>query len=264
MSDKLPVRGRSISEHGLSDQKYTLVFGDTEYPRRVALPVVGGFAALVLGGIFGVWSFTQSRREEDSLSSEEQEGLAALAREHGWTYRETESGVIDAFEGVEPFPDASTGLLAGHYTHGRHRGRNIRYFEYEDETAGTKVNGRTQHDYYAVFAVSTPGTVPRTLIRGKGFMDSVFGGGEVVGTGDDAFDADHHVIAEDPAAAERLAVPELTRYLAKQPLLADRPLRFENGEVITWYEERLRPGDVMKHLTYLSEVLRHIPESAWR
>ncbi|MBT2675965.1 hypothetical protein J7E95_35295 [Streptomyces sp. ISL-14] len=43
--------GRSIAEHGLSDKKFTLVVGDREYPRRVALPVMGG-VLLVMGGFF--------------------------------------------------------------------------------------------------------------------------------------------------------------------------------------------------------------------
>jgi hypothetical protein len=171
---------------------------------------------------------------------------------------------VDRLEGVEPFPDASTGLWVSDYTHGRYKGREFRYFEYEDESTGTRVNGKRKSEYYAVFAVSTPGEVPRTVIREEGFLDSVFGGGEIVESGDAEFDADNRVIAKDPAAAKRLAAPGLIRYLAGEPALEDRPLRFENGEVLTWYEERLRPQDVLRELDYLSRVVEHVPARAWR
>lgn len=244
---------------GLSDKKFTLVVGDKEYPRRVALPVAGGLFLLVGGGIFGIWRWIHNQKQEDVLSREEQIRLKHIADQHGWTYSSSESGVVDELEGVDPFPDASTGLVVDNYTHGRFRGRNIRYFEYADETTMTNSNGRTQTDYYAVFAVSTPDTVPRTLIREEGFLDSVFGGGEVVKTGDSDFDAEFSVIAEDREAAEKLVTPRLTDYLSREPQAKDLPLRFENGEVMTWSEERLRPQHVMGRLNYLSEVVNHFP-----
>lgn len=257
------LAGEENGERGLSDKKSTLVLFDREFPRRVALPVMGGILAVFGGFFYGVWSLIQLGKEEDTRSSDEDLGLRNIARRHRWRYSFTESGVVDELEGVEPFPDISTGLVVSDYTRGRYRGRDIRYFEYADEDTGTKVNGRTTSDYYAVFAVSTPGTVPRTLIREKGFADSVFGGGEIVGTGDQAFDDDYRVISDDPPSAKRIATARLTRYLADEPLLQDRPLRFEKGEVLTWYEERLRAEDVMENLDYLSRVVQRIPDSAW-
>jgi hypothetical protein len=218
---------------------------------------MGGFFAGVLGLIH--WG-----KQEDTRSADETAGLAELAREHGWSHEPTRSGVVDRLEGVEPFPDVSTGLQVSDYTHGRYKGREFRYFEYEDESTGTRVNGRETSDYYAVFAVSTPGEVPRTVIREDGFLDSVFGGGEVVGTGNAEFDDDNNVITKDVSAAKRLASPGLTHQLSREPALKDRPLRFENGEVLTWQEERLRPQDVLRKLDYLSRVVDHAPARAWR
>lgn len=256
--------GRSIAEHGLSGKKFTLVVGDKEYPRRVAALVVGG-ALLVVGGFFaGVLTLIYWGKQEDTVSADEEVGLSRLAHEHGWSHAASKSGVVDGLEGVEPFPDASTGLWVSDYTQGRYRGREFRYFEYEDESTGTRVNGKEKSEYFAVFAVSTPGEVPRTVIREEGFLDSVFGGGEIVETGDAQFDSDNRVIAEDPAAAKRLAAPGLTRHLSDEPALEDQPLRFENGEVLTWSEERLRPQDVLRKLDYLSGVVAHTPNHAWQ
>ncbi|OEV30469.1 hypothetical protein AN219_10765 [Streptomyces nanshensis] len=263
MSEKW-TGGRSIAEHGLSRKKFTLVIGDKEYPRRVAALVMGGIV-LVMGGFFaGVLGLIYWGKQEDSRSAGEEAGLAELAREHGWSHEPSRSGVVDRLEDVEPFPDVSTGLPVSDYTHGRYRGREFRYFEYEDESTGTRVNGREKSEYYAVFAVSTPGEVPRTVIREEGFLDSVFGGGKIVKTGDAEFDADNRVIAEETAPAKRLAARGLTRHLAREPALKDRPLRFENGEVLTWHEERLRPQDVLRELDYLSRVVEHTPKRAWR
>ncbi len=244
---------------GLSDKKFTLVVGDKEYPRRVALPVAGGITLLVGGGIFGVWRFVHNEKQEDTLTAEEAMGLRDIAEEHGWKFSSSESGVVDELEGVEPFPDAGTGLYVDNYTHGRYQGRNIRYFEYADETTMTNSNGRSYTDYYAVFAVSTPDTLPRTLIREEGFLDSVFGGGEVVKTGDSAFDSEFSVITKDRGAAEELITPRLTDYLVREPRAKELSLRFENGEVLTWSEERLRPQDVMTKRNYLSEVAKRLP-----
>jgi hypothetical protein len=246
---------------GLSDKKFTLVMGDKEYPRRVALPVVGGLALLVGGGIFGIMRLVDTMNQEDVLTREEQVRLKNIADEHGWTYSYSESGVVDELEGADPFPDASSGLVVDHYTHGRYRGRDIRYFEYADETTMTNNNGRSRTDYYAVFVVSTPDTVPRTLIREEGFLDSVFGGGEVVKTGDSAFDTEFSVITQDREAAEKLVTPRLIDHLSREPDARELPLRFENGEVLTWSEERLRPQQVMARLNYLTEVVNHLPTS---
>lgn len=263
MSDKW-TSGRTIAEHGPSGKKFTLVIGNKEYPRRVAALVMGG-VVLVMGGFFAsVLGLIYWGNQKDSRSTGEEAGLAQLAREHGWSHEPSRPGVVDRLEGVEPFPDVSTGLQVSDYTHGRYKGREFRYFEYEDESTGTRVNGREQSEYYAVFAVSTPGEVPRTVIREEGFLDSVFGGGEIVATGDAEFDADNRVIAEDRAAAKRLAAPGLTRQLAREPALKDQPLRFENGEVLTWHEERLRPQDVLRKLDYLSRVVDHAPARAWQ
>lgn len=255
--------GRTFAEQGPSSKKFTLVIGNKRYPRRVAVLVMGA-VVLVMGGFFAsVLGLIYWGNQKDARSADEQAGLAQLAREHGWSHEPSKSGVVDRLEGVEPFPDVSTGLQVSDYTHGRYKGREFRYFEYEDESTGTRVNGREQSDYYSVFAVSTPGEVPRTVFREEGFLDSVFGGGKVVGTGDADFDADNRVIAEDPSTAKQLAAPGLTRYLARGPALKDRPLRFENGEVLTWREERLRPQDVLGKLDDLSRVVDHTPARAW-
>ncbi|QPP07973.1 hypothetical protein G4Z16_17940 [Streptomyces bathyalis] len=256
--------GRTFAEHGPNGKKFTLVVGNKRYPRRVAALVMGG-VVVVMGGFFAsVLGLIYWGKQVDARSAGEEAGLAQLAREHGWSYEPSRSGVVDRLEGVEPFPDVSTGLLVSDYTHGRYKGREFRYFEYEDESTGTGADSRETSEYYAVFAVSTPGEVPRTVFREEGFLDSVFGGGKIVATGDAEFDADNRVIAEDRAAAKQLAAPGLTRYLLHGPALQDRPLRFENGEVLTWHEERLRPRDVLRKLDYLSRVVDHSPARAWQ
>ncbi|MFR9754406.1 hypothetical protein [Streptomyces sp. TR06-5] len=246
-------RRRKDPEH-----RFAVVLGDRELSGSVALLVTGGILLAVGGVVFGIMVFVDSEVRQDRRSAEEAARLRGVARQHGWIYDGIKSGVLDELEGVDPFPDASGGAVVHDHVHGRYRGRVIRYFEYRDHSLSTQRNGREDIEYFSVFAVSTPEPFPRTLIQEHGFLDSVFGGGQVVETGEPAFDEDYSVITEDPAAAGKLVTPRLIDHLASDSRLDDLPLRFENGEVVTWHEGRLRSQQVMKRLDYLSGVVDHL------
>ncbi|MFF4042153.1 hypothetical protein [Streptomyces sp. NPDC001816] len=218
------------------EQRRVVIVNDREIPRRYFL-LVGTGIVVLFAGAFGsiVWA-SWSNARKDSRSEEELSRLAALASEHGWAYQEQDKGGVDRYEGVTPFPKASSGLSAWDDIEGRHRGRSIRCLEYRDEktvrSAGPK-RFDTTTTYYSVFSVTTPGTVSRTVVREPGDLHGKFADGK------------------------------LENFLRNDPRAAGAPLRFDKGELITWFEGRLRPKDVLPKLDFLCDVLEHTPTSVW-
>ncbi|MEU9371150.1 hypothetical protein AB0D71_42275 [Streptomyces avermitilis] len=213
-----------------------VIVNDREIPRRYFLMASAG-AFVLFGGAFGgiVWA-NWSSSQEDSRSDEAVSDLIALARQQGWTYKTRDAGGVDRYEGIAPFPNVSSGLSAWDDMEGRYRGRSIRCFEYRDEksvrSAGS-TRSRTKMTYYSVFSVATPATIPRTVVREPGDLDGDF--------------------ADD----------KLEKFLRTDPRAEGVPLRFDKGELITWYEGRLRSEDVPPKLNYLCDVLEHTPTSVW-
>jgi len=217
-------------------QRRVVIVNDREIPRRYFL-LAGTGVFLLFGGAFGgiVWA-SWSSAQDDSRSNEEVSRLVTLASEQGWTYKEQDAGGVDHYEGVAPFPNASSGLSAWDDIEGRHRGRTIRSFEYRDEdTRWSSASRRstTKTTYYSVFSVTTPAAIPRTVIREPDDLDG------------------------------NLADAKLEKFLRTDPRAPGVPLRFDQGELITWFEGRLRPKDVLPKLNYLCDVLDHTPASVW-
>ncbi|GAA3806066.1 hypothetical protein [Streptomyces chiangmaiensis] len=219
-----------------SKRRNVVIVNDREIPRRYFL-LAGAGVFVLFGGAFGgiVWASWSDTRE-DQRSAEEVSDLVTLAHRQGWTYKAQDMGGADRYEGVAPFPTVSSGLSAWDRAEGRHRGRSIRCFEYRDErtvkSAGP-TRFRTKTTYYSVFSVATPSTVTRTVIREPGDLEGNF------------------------------ADARLEDFLSTDPRAAGTPLRFDKGELITWFEGRLRPGDVLPKLNYLCDVLEHTPASVW-
>jgi hypothetical protein len=199
--------------------------------------MAGAGVFALFGGAFGgiVWA-SWSSDQENSRSDDEVSDLVVLAGQQGWTYKAQDAGGVDRYEGVAPFPDVSSGLSAWDDIEGRLRGRSIRCFEYRDEetvrsTGSNRSSAKTT--YYSVFSVTTPSTIPRIVIREPGDLD-----------GD-------------------LADDELKEFLSTDPRAEGTPLRFDKGELITWFEGRLRSEDVPPKLNYLCDVLDHTAALAW-
>lgn len=217
-------------------RRNVVIVNDREIPRRYFLLATGG-AVTLFGGAFGgiVWA-SRIRTQEDSRSDEEVSDLIALARRRGWTYREQNAGGVDRYEGVAPFPNVSSGLSSWDDIEGRLRGRDIRCFEYRDDrmvrSAGPK-RFETKTTYYSVFSVTTPTTVPRAVVHEPADLRGKF-------------------------AAGRLAT-----LLRTDPRATGTPLRFDKGELITWFEGRLRPKEVLPKLNYLCDVVESTPASVW-
>ncbi|MFF0788565.1 hypothetical protein [Streptomyces spiralis] len=213
-----------------------VIVNDREIPRRYLL-LAGAGASILFGGAFSsiVWS-NWSSAQESSRSDEEVSDLIALARRQGWTYKVQNAGGADRYQGCAPFPDASSGLSAWDDIEGRLRGRTIRCFEYRDAKY-TQLSGsnhsRAQTTYYSIFSATTPAVIPRTVIRGPGDLEGEF------------------------------ANDKLEKFLRNDPRAADTPLRFDKGELITWYKGRLRANKVLPKLNYLCDVLEHTPALAW-
>ncbi|SOD82764.1 hypothetical protein [Streptomyces sp. Ag109_G2-15] len=219
-----------------AERRRVVIVNDREIPRRYFLLAGTGIVVLFAGAFGGiVWASWSSARK-DSRSDEELSRLTALASEHGWTYKAQDAGGVDRYEGVAPFPNLSSGLSAWDDIEGRHRGRSIRCFEYRDEetvrSAGPK-RLDTKTTYYSVFSVTTPGTVPRAVVHEPGDLDGKFANGK------------------------------LENFLRTDPRADGVPLRFDKGELITWFEGRLRPTDVLPKLNFLCDVLEHTPTSVW-
>ncbi|POX63724.1 hypothetical protein C3492_08195 [Streptomyces sp. Ru62] len=149
-------------------QRDVVIVNDREIPRRYFLMAAAGVLVL-FGGAFGgiVWA-SWSDAQEDSRDDEEVSALVALAQRRGWTYRARVAGGADRYEGATPFPDVSSGLSVWDCVEGRHRGRTVRCFEYRDartvQSAGPG-HSLTKTSYYAVFSVTAPNAVPRSVLR---------------------------------------------------------------------------------------------------
>jgi hypothetical protein len=217
-------------------RRNVVIVNDREIPRRYFL-LAGAGVFILFGGAFGgiVWA-NWSTAQENSRSDEEVSDLVDLARQWKWTYKAQDAGGADRYEGVAPFANVSSGLSAWDDIEGRLRGRSIRCFEYRDEktvrSAGPK-RSRTKTTYYSVFSVNTPGTIPRTVIREPDDLDGEFADGK------------------------------LEKFLRTDPRAEGAPLRFDKGELITWFEGRLRSQDVLPKLNYLCDALEHTPTSVW-
>ncbi|MFE1885181.1 hypothetical protein [Streptomyces diastatochromogenes] len=217
-------------------RRNVVIVNDREIPRRYFLLAAAGVFALFGGATGGIVWASWSNARENSRSDEELSDLVTLARKQGWTYKAQAAGGVDRYEGVAPFPNLSSGLSAWDNIEGRHRGRSIRCFEYRDEETVRSAGPRrldTKTTYYSVFSVTTPGTAPRTVIHEPGDLDGKFTDGK------------------------------LENFLRTDPRADGVPLRFDKGELITWFEGRLRPTDVLPKLNFLCDVLEHTPTSVW-
>lgn len=99
-------------------------------------------------------------------------------------------------------------------------------------SAGPK-HFRKKTTYYSVFSVTTPTAIPRSLIRVLDDLDGDFADGK------------------------------LEEFLRTDPRAESVPLRFDKGELITWFEGRLRSQDVLPKLNFLCDVLEHTSASVW-
>ncbi|MET8769555.1 hypothetical protein [Streptomyces sp. NPDC004658] len=161
-----------------------VIVNDREIPRRYFLMAAAGVFA-VFGGAFGgiVWAGWSGARE-DSRGDEEVSALVALAQRRGWTYRARVAGGADRYAGASPFPDVSSGLSVWDWVEGRYRGHSVRCFEYRDvRTVGSAGPGRslTKTAYYAVFSVTAPHAVTRSVLRAADADDPLrFHAGELI------------------------------------------------------------------------------------
>lgn len=92
-----------------SKRRNVVIVNDREVPRRYFL--LAGTGVLVLfGAAFGgiVWA-NWSSAQKDSRSDDEVSNLVTLARKQRWTYKAQDTGGVDRYEGVAPFPNVSSG-----------------------------------------------------------------------------------------------------------------------------------------------------------
>lgn len=243
-----------------SPQKFTLVVGDKEYSRRTALLVMGSIALFVVAFFGGIIALIVRGERKERRSDEEQSGLIALARTRGWSYSASKSGGADRYSGVEPFPTHSHGVGVSDYVEGRYRGRGFHCFEYRDEINDRRDRYQDQQRYFAVFALTTTASIPRVVVRQQKLLDDVFANGHVVRLGNSEFDKTFRIVANDVQIAREVVAGPLARFLITDSRAKDAPLRFDRGELITWYEGRLRPQEILPHLNYLCDVLEHVPQ----
>lgn len=247
-----------------SSQKFTLVVGDKEYSRRTALLVMGAVGLFVVAFFGGVVALVVRGKRQVWRSDEEQSALVELARTRDWSYSASKSGAADRYSGVEPFPTHSYGVGVSDYIEGRYRGRSFRCFEYRDEITDRRARQQNQQRYFAVFALTTAASIPRVVVRRQKVLDDVFADGHIVELGNSEFDGTFRVVATDVRVARDVVAGRLARFLTTDPRAKNAPLRFDRGELVTWYEGRLRPPEILPHLNYLCDVLERVPERVWQ
>ncbi|MEV5148962.1 hypothetical protein AB0L14_32355 [Streptomyces sp. NPDC052727] len=149
-------------------RRNVVIVNDREIPRRYFLLAAAGVFVLFGGAFSGIVWANWSDAQEDSRGDDDVAALVALAQQRGWTYRAKVVGGADRYEGAAPFPDVSTGLSVWDCVEGRHHGRTVRCFEYRDvRTVQSAAPGRslTKTSYYAVFSVTAPDAVPRSVLH---------------------------------------------------------------------------------------------------
>ena len=150
---------------------------------------------------------------------------------------------------------------------GEFRGRPISCFEHN--TRDMNADGPDSVLYSAVFAVTMPTPVPRTVIKKpraadklNARADALFGGGKVMELGDPAFDEAFRLIANDEKFARNALTGLMAQFLTSDPRAKDQPLRFQENHLLTWHRGRLRAEDIEQKLNYLCAVLDHLPAQA--
>ncbi|MEU8568636.1 hypothetical protein AB0C51_09780 [Streptomyces pathocidini] len=246
-----------------SSRDIGLVIGQREYSRRTALLVLGGACLLFIAIFGGVITLIVLGKRRTARNDEEQADLVKLAQTRHWSYSASKSGAVDRYSGADPFPTASFNVTAWDYIEGRYRGRSFACFEYRDKNNNGHTRPQDKQQYFAVFAVATAASIPRVVIREHKLLDGVFAGGEVVELGDSKFDGKFRVVTSDVRTAREVLEGRLAHFLTTDSRAQDAPLRFDRGELITWYEGRLRPDEVLPHLDFLCDALECVPERAW-
>ncbi len=228
---------------------------------------------VVVAAIFaGVITLVVVVGRRNRRSRGDRQALMALARERGWSYRQSDVGTADRYRGSHPFPRISHNLRVSDLVTGDFRGRACRGFELR-RLVGTPGNrrgaDRRMYEYYRVFAMATPLTGASLEIRAAGVGDKLLRklgrrgqvGGSVV---TDPEFRQRFEVTGDEALARALLRTDVQRWLLTDPRAQQLPLRFVDDEVITWQRGRLRPDTVDPALQWLSEVVDRVSSAGWQ
>lgn len=258
------------AENQGSSKKFTLMVGDKEYPRRVALLVMGGvglFLAAVFGTVgmmmaedlqyydtsdllkkalvlvpfmigFTLWS-RRSQRKEAKRRAQRREELAQFVQERGWNYTPYVSSGGDRYAGVGPLPTLGLGAHNSIWDHitGEYRRRTFGCFEYHKRGMGNDPGDNKLH-FYTVFAITTPAPAPRMTVREREALDRlaarIFSDGQVVELGIPEFDKKFSIFAHDEAFTRSVMGGRLAQFLLSDPRAEDEILEFHGNELILW------------------------------
>ncbi|MFJ9851355.1 hypothetical protein [Streptomyces sp. NPDC101150] len=226
----------------------------------IFIGMIAGMAA-ILGLCIWAW---RDGNKKDGRSSQQYEELIQFVEARGWSHTAWFPGGGDRYCGGDPLPMQGTNIPIRDHIVGEFRGRPISCFEYNSREMNA--DGPDSVRYATVFAVTMPTPVPRMVIKRPRALDKVnaradalFGGGKVMALGDSEFDEAFRVIANDENFARSVLNGPMAQFLISDLRAKGEPLRFQECELLTWHQGRLRAEDIERKLNYLCDVLDHWP-----
>jgi hypothetical protein len=188
--------------------------------------------------------------------------LQGYAQSSGWTYTARDDSWSERFEGT-PFGQGDhrrvENILAGRYG-----ARDMVAFDYSFQTHSTdgKGNRTTTTHRSMVTALRLPAYLPELELSPESVLTRV---ANAVGFADvelesEDFNRRYRVSARDTKFAYDVLNPRtMTALLARRPL----HLRIRGADALCWANGRLRPAELLEHLSTLALLVDGIPSFVW-
>ncbi|MCA1824086.1 MAG: DUF3137 domain-containing protein [Mycobacteriales bacterium] len=218
------------------------------------LPILVLLAAMaVIGGL----AYLQFRADERRRVA-----LKQLAAAKGWAYRPYDPSLTSRWVG-RPFGEGFD-RQAANVVSGVVRGLDLVAFDYryKERTTDAQGHSTTTTHRYAVCALHLPTILPEIHVTTENVLTRL---GNAVGFEDielesDAFNRRFRVQSRDRKFACDVLTPRTMEALLANPL----EFRLELSDVVTWWDGRLQPLEILRRAATLARVVDGVPEFVWK